>query len=267
MAGIVMCEPREMYNILNQSNKFSRLAEPNYLCLLDCRTKREYNESHVVSAKFVDKGENDEYLLPKGVELECMKYCVVYDSNTNSLVDDTQPAIQCAQVLQEVSRLPIRILMGGYERFTALYHFFRTQKVLWLPREIDEFQPYPLEILAAGLYLGDVRQANDPNIQKDLKIKAQVNVTEEPGKLFPPGACHVFQIPVPDSCDVDIFTFFPDLCKFIGSLEPCPEMQKQHQTQPWLCETAVALGGTNPWHRHHGHLRPKLLGLVKISGK
>lgn len=216
-AGMVMCEPRELYNILNQSTKFSRLAEPNYLCLLDARTKRDYNESHVVTAKFVNKDEKGEFQLPKGVELECMKYCIVYDSNTCSLLDETVPAIQCAQVLEEVSRLPVRILMGGYERFSALYHFFRTQKVLWMPREIDEFQPYPLEILTVGLYLGDTRQANEPQIQKDLKIKAQVNVTEEPGIIYPPGACHTFQIPVPDSCEADILSFFPDVCNFIDT--------------------------------------------------
>ncbi|KAJ6655733.1 hypothetical protein lerEdw1_004786 [Lerista edwardsae] len=50
MAGVTLCEPTELYNILNQSTKISRLAETNYLCLLDARTKREYNEDHVVTA-------------------------------------------------------------------------------------------------------------------------------------------------------------------------------------------------------------------------
>ena len=34
MTGLVLCEPTELYNILNQVTKLSRLTEPNYLCLL-----------------------------------------------------------------------------------------------------------------------------------------------------------------------------------------------------------------------------------------
>lgn len=34
MAGMALCEPRHLYNILNQHRRFPRLAEPNYLCLL-----------------------------------------------------------------------------------------------------------------------------------------------------------------------------------------------------------------------------------------
>lgn len=34
MTDLVLCEPIELYNILNQVTKLSRLTEPNYLCLL-----------------------------------------------------------------------------------------------------------------------------------------------------------------------------------------------------------------------------------------
>ncbi|XP_078535765.1 serine/threonine/tyrosine-interacting-like protein 1 isoform X3 [Lissotriton helveticus] len=271
-AGIVMCEPRELYNILNQSTKFSRLAEPNYLCLLDARSKRDYNESHVITAKFVNKEETGEFQLPKGVELECMKYCIVYDSNTVSLLDETVPAIQCAQVLEEVSRLPVRILMGGYERFSALYHFFRTQKVLWMPREIDEFQPYPLEILTVGLYLGDTRQANEPQIQKDLKIKAQVNVTEEPGIIHSsvPELLSARLLQPGDQPQLQCGDCLPHASAEedpAGSLGPRPEMQTNYEAKPWLRAAAVAMGGGGPWSSHHRHLRPAVLGIVELLEK
>lgn len=55
MAGLVLCEPIELYNILNQATKLSKLAEPNYLCLLDVRSKQEYDESHVITALRVKK--------------------------------------------------------------------------------------------------------------------------------------------------------------------------------------------------------------------
>lgn len=34
MAGVMYCEPRQLYNIINQYRRRSRLTEPNYLCLL-----------------------------------------------------------------------------------------------------------------------------------------------------------------------------------------------------------------------------------------
>ncbi|XP_021505032.1 serine/threonine/tyrosine-interacting-like protein 1 isoform X2 [Meriones unguiculatus] len=55
MADLLLCEPTELYNILNQVSKLSRLAEPNYLCLLDVRPKRLYDESHVITAMRVKK--------------------------------------------------------------------------------------------------------------------------------------------------------------------------------------------------------------------
>ncbi|XP_067393906.1 serine/threonine/tyrosine-interacting-like protein 1 isoform X2 [Emydura macquarii macquarii] len=138
MAGLVLCEPTELYNILNQSTKLSRLTEPNYLCLLDARTTREYNESHVITARRVKQ-------------------------------------------------------------------------------ELDAFQPYPVEILPAQLYMGDCRQACDQQIQKDLKIKAQVNISEEIATLFTEESEKLLHISVADSPDVDLFSFFPTICHFIDA--------------------------------------------------
>ncbi|XP_056412743.1 serine/threonine/tyrosine-interacting-like protein 1 isoform X3 [Hyla sarda] len=215
MAELVLCTATELYNTLNQSTKFSKLAEPNYLCLLDARSKREYNESHIITARRAKQNEDNCFLVPESVELDCMKYCVVYDSRTDSL-DGEGPAIQCAKVMSKVTRLPVLVLKGGYEEFSGYYHFFRSQKVFWMPQEIDEFQPHPIEILPGLLYMGDLRQANDRHIQKDLKIKSHVNVSLEITHLFLPSG-QVLHIPQPDLCDSDLLTFFPSACQFIDS--------------------------------------------------
>nr|XP_020022355.1 serine/threonine/tyrosine-interacting-like protein 1 [Castor canadensis] len=141
--------------------------------------------------------------------MECVKYCVVYDNNTSSLEmgmrgnhshedeeggddgdddgdDNTQdhgpdlvpgPAVVCGRLLTHLTRDPVHILRGGYERFTALYHFFRTQKIIWMPQELDAFQPYPIEIIPGKVFLGNLSQACNPTIHKDLKIKAHVNIS------------------------------------------------------------------------------------------
>ncbi|XP_068124766.1 serine/threonine/tyrosine-interacting-like protein 1 isoform X1 [Hyperolius riggenbachi] len=211
MSELVLCSSTELYNILNQSAKLSRLAEPNYLCLLDARSKREYNESHIVTARSV-KQDEDSFLLPESVELDCMKYCVVYDSHTNSLFGEG-PAIECAKVIMQICHNPVLVLKGGYEEFSGYYHFFRSQKVFWMPQEIDDFQPHPIEIIPSLLYLGDCRQANDRHIQKDLKIKSQVNISLEPTHFSGP----TLHIALPDTCESDLLQFFPSVCTFIDS--------------------------------------------------
>ncbi|XP_037362757.1 serine/threonine/tyrosine-interacting-like protein 1 [Talpa occidentalis] len=234
MPGLVLCEPTELYNILNQVTKLSRLTEPNYLCLLDVRSKWEYDESHVITALRVKKKAN-EYLFPETLDLECVKYCVVYDNNTTSLevilkqdgkdVDEDSDdikegvklgtALECGTALAHHTRHPIHILKGGYQLFSAMYHFFRTQKIIWMPQELDAFQPYPVEIIPGKIYLGDFRQACDPKIQKDLKIKAHVNVCMETTPFFEGDADKLLHIQIEDSQEANISPFFRHLCHFI----------------------------------------------------
>ncbi|XP_076997015.1 serine/threonine/tyrosine-interacting-like protein 1 isoform X2 [Tamandua tetradactyla] len=164
MAELLLCEPTELYNILNQVSKLSRLAEPNYLCLL---------------------------------------------------VPVFGAAVECGKVLSHFTRYPVYILRGGYERFSAMYHFLRTQKIIWMPQELDAFQPYPVEIMPGKIYLGNFSQACDPKIQKDLKIKAHVNVSMETGPFFMGDPDKLLHIPVEDTLDANISPFFRHLCHFI----------------------------------------------------
>ncbi|XP_077633934.1 serine/threonine/tyrosine-interacting-like protein 1 isoform X2 [Crocuta crocuta] len=251
MAGLVLCEPIELYNILNQVTKLSRLTEPNYLCLLgpsfskaeggcwpflieccqDVRSKWEYDESHVITARRVKKKAN-KYLLPESVDLECVRYCVVYDNNTSTLEivikqeeeddnNDDRPglmpgaAVECGRALAHLTRHPVCILKGGYQSFSAMYHFFRTQKIIWMPQELDAFQPYPVEIVPGKIYLGNFRQACDPKIQKDLKIKAHVNVSMEAGPFFVDDADNLLHIKIEDSPEADLSPFLRHLCHFL----------------------------------------------------
>ncbi|XP_027646906.1 serine/threonine/tyrosine-interacting-like protein 1 isoform X3 [Falco biarmicus] len=248
MAGIALCEPHCLYNIVSQKRRVSRLAEANYLCLLDARTQHEYNESHIITARRIEQSPTGEYLVPDSEELRCVRYCVVYDCETSSLdccdceeeekekgsspsleTENTDSssvcsqnaeegsAIQHARALEQFTRHPVLILRGGYKRFSACYHFLRTQKILWMPQqELDNFQPYPVEILPEKLYMGNFKQACDQQIQRNLKIKAQVNISEQPATLFAEGGKYL-HIPVPDSLEADLFSSFATICHFIDA--------------------------------------------------
>ncbi|NXN14401.1 STYL1 protein, partial [Indicator maculatus] len=228
--GIELCEPSYLYNLLNQYRRVSRLAEPNYLCLLDARSQPEYTESHIVTARRILQSPTGEYLVPDSEELRCVRYCVVYDCETSSLdccdyegeekkkgmSAGEGAALQHAQSLELFTQHPVLVLRGGYRRFSACYHFLRTQKMLWMPQELDNFQPYPVEILPGKLYLGNFKQACEQQILKDLKIKAQVNLSEQPAALLAEGDKHL-HIALPDSLEADLFSSFATICHFIDA--------------------------------------------------
>ncbi|XP_019502380.1 PREDICTED: serine/threonine/tyrosine-interacting-like protein 1 [Hipposideros armiger] len=187
----------------------------------DVRSKQEYDESHVITALRVKK-RADTYLIPESVDLECVKHCVVYDNNTSDLEiilkdDDSSDnsgegfpngtgkiSFGCSQlsILGEV------ILSSG----NALGHICKERVRL---QELDEFQPYPVEIVPGKIYLGNFRQACDPKIQKDLKIKAHVNVSMETGPFFLGDADKLLHIQIEDSLEAKISPFLRHICHFI----------------------------------------------------
>ncbi|KAM7033401.1 serine/threonine/tyrosine-interacting-like protein 1 isoform 1-T1 [Acridotheres tristis] len=241
MAGVMFCEPRHLYNIINQYRWRSRLTEPNYLCLLDARSQREFNDSHIITAQRIELSPEGEYLIPNPEELGYVRFCVVYDHDTdyqeekketgNSAASGTEisssgsmcsqdagegDALLHARNLEQFTRHPVLLLKGGYKRFSACYHFLKSKKTLWMPQELDTFQPYPVEILPAKLYMGNFKQASDKQIQKDLKIKALVNVSEQPVTLFAEEGKSL-HVSVPDSLEADLFSSFPTISHFIDA--------------------------------------------------
>ncbi|NWX14888.1 STYL1 protein, partial [Aegotheles bennettii] len=209
-----------------------------WLCLSDARTQREYDESHIITARRIQQSPAGEYLVPDPEGLRCVRYCVVYNSETSSLgycdseeeeeeqgtcdlflvsIDAKEgAAVYHAQSLAQFTRHPVLVLRGGYRSFSACYHFLRTQKILWMPQELDSFQLYPVEILHGKLYMGNFKQACDQQIQKDLKIKAQVNISEQPATLFTEEGKYL-HVSTPDSLEADLFSSFPTICHFIDA--------------------------------------------------
>ncbi|KAI1903537.1 hypothetical protein AGOR_G00028210 [Albula goreensis] len=216
MAGVVLCNCSELYNILNQYIRVSRLSESNFLCLIDARTKDEYNESHVITARRAKWDCIGRFIPDADVETESLRYIVVYDSNSSSL-QGSGPAIECAGVVAKTSRHPVHILNGGYERFSAVYPFLRTQKILYTLQELESLHPYPVEILLGQLYMGDYKQATSPHILKDLKLKALVNISENTSHIFENSSCTILNIPVADYVEADLFGFLERTCEFINT--------------------------------------------------
>ncbi|XP_041749127.2 serine/threonine/tyrosine-interacting-like protein 1 [Coregonus clupeaformis] len=77
MAGTNFCEASELYNILNQYTRLSRLAEFNYLCLIGKRPVGA--DCHIGSTRFnchccTLQDSKGKFIMPAGVDVESMRY-------------------------------------------------------------------------------------------------------------------------------------------------------------------------------------------------
>jgi len=180
MSSSVMIEPTTLFNIINQENVYPNISDPNYLLLVDARTDVEYDEGHIVLARRSRKTDLGHFFIPYDSQLECKTHVVVYDGNCKSTQCETDPAYVLANLFaEEGSKNPVKILRGGYEHFSALYPFLRTQKIIYMPRELDEFQTYPCEIIQGMLYVGSNKHATNDAIFKHLNIDANLHLTTD----------------------------------------------------------------------------------------
>ncbi|XP_071362537.1 serine/threonine/tyrosine-interacting-like protein 1 isoform X1 [Trachinotus anak] len=237
MAVIMMCEPLRLYNLLNQRRCVSRLAEINYLGLIDARETQDYNTSHIITAKNVTmvwtslhpqfcnscpsgtmKDSEGKFLLPVAVEVDSMQHVVVYDSSTSCLEEQGR-AVECAHALAKVSLYPVHIVKGGFQRFSALYPFLRTEKMMYTITELEDLKIYPVEIIEGLLYMGDQKQGMDSGILRDLKISAVISISQSDTleSRSIKGNQTILNIPVADSVESDLYSSFERLCNFIGS--------------------------------------------------
>ncbi|XP_063058886.1 serine/threonine/tyrosine-interacting-like protein 1 isoform X2 [Engraulis encrasicolus] len=158
----------------------------------------------------------DNFISPPNVEVEGMRYIVVYDGNSSSLLGEG-PARKCIKALAESSLYPVLLLNGGYEKFSTLYPFFRTQTILYTIKELESLPTYPVEILQGQLYMGDYKQATSYAITKDLKISAFVNVSDQNCSLFEKGHKTVLDVRVANTTQANMYSSFDTMCSFVGS--------------------------------------------------
>lgn len=224
--GTLLLECTEFYNILNQAGRYPRLSDPNYLLLLDTRQMHDYSESHIITAKFAPRNDIGAFLVPHEAELQTKEHVVIYDSNTSSLKDKNSTALSCAKLMWDMgSKNPVKVIKGGYEDFSALYPFLRTQKIIYMARELDVIDTYPVEVIPGFLYLSTFQQSQDKKIIKDLKVKANVIVAKETDAIFDPERTtlgkdekrikHILTLPVNDSGTEDIYSQLTDVVSFI----------------------------------------------------
>lgn len=212
-------EPTELFNILNQQTVYPTVSDPNYLFLIDARIDDEYDASHIVTAKRSRRDDLGHYYLPFDAELECKTHVVVYDGNCKSKKEESSPAMTLAKLaVENGSKNPVKILQGGYEDFSALYPFLRTQKIMFTPRELDSFTTYPCEIIKGMVFLGDFTHASCKNLNNDLKIKSYLHLSTDDEILeMLPEKPDFLQISIEDNVDADFGSHIDEALKFIST--------------------------------------------------
>ena len=227
MKGIELIEPTELYNLLNQLQYgMPCVANEYYLALFDARKLDEYNESHVITSKFVNYDQENGFEIPKNFDYTAVQNLVVIDNRASSIKDITSPAIVLAEILWKMgSKYPVKVVKGGYEEFSGLYPFLRSQKMMWTHGEIESIPTFPIEIEAGFLYIGLRTQAESEAVGKYLRTKAHINVTTSDDTRFTADDMvygknrelvpQLLHIPVEDSIGVDLYSHFSSSCSFI----------------------------------------------------
>ncbi|CAF1239582.1 unnamed protein product [Rotaria sordida] len=212
----------DLFNILNaEINGLARISDINYLYLLDCRSRKEYDESHIISANHIQRNQDGQYEMPWHADLETREHIVLYDSRTDNLPLKEQDDIYvCGNLLhQHVTGLTtIKIVQGGFQLFSKLYPFLRTHQSLYSPRELELIQTYPNEIYPKLVYLGRREHAVNSQIVKDLKIRAYVNCTKHEDYLIQNSDSRKYcRVPIDDVYDAqNIFDLLHDAVNFIS---------------------------------------------------
>ena len=225
---LVLIEPIELYNLLNQVYLgVPCLVREHSTVLFDTRKSQDYNESHIITAKHVPYTDAQGYLLPKNMDYTAMEHIIVMDSRTSSLKDISSSGTACARHIYTKlgSKSPVKVVSGGFERFSALYPFLRSSKILFTQREMYLIKIYPIEVEQRFLYNGTLEQAADPLVAKHLKIKAHINTTTVVDPLFSSSDVisggnnelvpQLLNVPLEDDIKADAFQHFPVVCSFI----------------------------------------------------
>ena len=214
--GVEFIEAQELYNVLNRGFKYPSVSDPLYLLLIDCRQESEYIDNHILTAKKAVYNEEGKFDVPYSCDIECTGLIVVYDQGSKQLKDGRNSPYTCASRLWAMgSRNPVKVLKGGYEKFSALYPFLRSEKIMFTPRELDNIKTYPIEILPSLLYLGNWSHGTSAYIQKELKINRHIICSKRKGTFFKMPGKFFYNVSVNDDEDADIYRKFHGACTFI----------------------------------------------------
>ncbi|CAH8559800.1 unnamed protein product [Heterobilharzia americana] len=215
MVKFELIKPTELYNVLNQCLTHAFVSDPCYIVLFDSRTEEDYDKSHIVTARRLKRTPDNDFRCPYEAELDCRWSVIVYDGSTSSL-ECTSDVVKAAEFLYDNgSREIVKVLEGGFQLFTRLYPYMRSEKTLYLPQELESFTTYPLEVVPGILYIGTKEHAGDRKIHRQMNISAHINCEMESDPIYQDCEDAVFSAQTSRDENGDLLPLLDDACDFI----------------------------------------------------
>jgi len=168
----------ELYNLINQTSTCGRSAlhDGNFLIIFDCRSFKQWQESHIILAQTVPRNREGYVVKPQGL-LSKYEHIVVYDEGNVSHLSDESANNFAKLFSYQDARNRVRILDGGFKAFTRKYTFLRSTEQIFNQRQlVDSFSPMPLEV-DNKLFVSCQKYATPRNIRL-LQISGVILVGE-----------------------------------------------------------------------------------------
>ncbi|VUZ40562.1 unnamed protein product, partial [Hymenolepis diminuta] len=144
------------------------------------RNRDCYERSHISRALHLKEKNNGEFSLPYDCHPEVRWHTCIYDDNSTRLDIYGRLTEIVNFLVKEKTFSNVFILKGGFRKFSRDYPFMCTRKLLFLPKELESTEHYPLEIVHQFLYLMLPKHKLPKVVIENLRITAKVVCFSQP---------------------------------------------------------------------------------------
>ncbi|UJR29001.1 hypothetical protein I4U23_010219 [Adineta vaga] len=174
--------PSKLFNMMGYGLQNQYLfMHAHYLYLIDCRSKEDFNRSHIITAIHWEDALNGTVYISL---VERFSEIVLYDDK--GVLPNTSSEMR--RIIHRFSPSGSRscaTLAGGFEAFRSLFPFVCTQSDVRSTVDREKFLTiYPSVVLDNQLYLGTGNQATNWKVVRDLKITHIINISIEHPCIF-----------------------------------------------------------------------------------
>eukprot|EP00056_Hartaetosiga_gracilis_P020742 m.21079 g.21079 ORF g.21079 m.21079 type:complete len:411 (-) comp8679_c0_seq1:130-1362(-) len=208
-SGFTGCN--DVYNLINAGVLNPFIHSPDYLVLVDVRSRDQYDAGHIVTA-------NHKSLLPPLFDHQCgsVSFVIIYDEDGHELGS----ACEYCEQLQRAGAENVCVLAGGINKFSRRYPFLCKEKEYVTMFSLEDrlkalATTFPSEIVVGKIFLGNRRHAQSDEVITSLQITHILNVTTDEQNMFERSVTYL-RLPVQDEPTEDLFQFFERASHFIA---------------------------------------------------
>ncbi|UJR20651.1 hypothetical protein I4U23_023773 [Adineta vaga] len=204
--------PSKLFNMMayGLQNQYLFMLS-HYLYIIDCRTRDQFNESHIITAIHWEDALNGSVYISI---VERFSEIVLYDNEGIFFNTSTEMSRIINRFSKAGSKICL-ILSGGFQAFHTSFPFVCTKSDIRTAVDREKFLTiYPSVILDNQLYLGTGHQATNWKVVRDLQITHIINISYEHQCLFPDKIKYL-HLQLEDMEDVQLKNRFHETIQFM----------------------------------------------------